>query len=130
MVGGTATANPNNGRVVADQRFRLIAKPVVEGLGPARVFVCRDDLTEPANDCLNPDTGIYEKKITLEFYDIKNDPYENDALVREEMSRQQYKKFRKLCKELNKISKRATYFQNGKICNRNGEGLIDTDPLI
>jgi hypothetical protein len=44
------------------------------------------------------------------------------------MSNKQWKKFRKLCKKLNKVSNRATYYQNGEICMLDGSNLIDIDP--
>ncbi len=130
-VGGiSAGPSPNDGRVVADKRFRLIAKPKIV----AGAFVCKDSFVPSGDDplldaeCLNQTTGIYEKQHNLEFYDIKNDKFENNALTKEEMSYKQWYSFKRLCRELNKISRKATYFQNGKVCKRNGSNLIDIDP--
>ena len=138
---GPATTD---GRVVADKRFRLIARPVVETIagpppgpqGDSTAFMCRESFVPAGNndpldaECLNQTTGIYEKEYELEFYDIKNDEFEDDALVKEEMSKFQWYAFKRLCREQNKISRKATYFQNGKVCKMTGEDLIDIDPPV
>lgn len=126
-VGGTGQGAQNNeGRVVADKRYRLLAKPVTETDGS---YVCLDNsLADPADDCLNELTGIYEKKIALEFYDTKKDPLETDALVLSEMNFKQFLKFELLCWHMNEISRKAKYFQNGKTCRFNGSNLVDIDP--
>ncbi len=121
-VGGLANPSANDSRVVADKRFRLIARPVVEG----GEYKCRADSAQmPADDCLNPVTGVYEKETVLEFYDLKHDPLENDALTLEEMNSRQFFGYLRLCSELNRVSKRARYFQNGKLCDDLGENLVD-----
>jgi arylsulfatase A-like enzyme len=124
----------DDGRVVGSKRFRLIARPVFEidpvtGVRTGR-YVCKDgSQADPLQDCLNEHTGIYEKVIELEFYDLKYDWFENDALVREEMSSYQWRKFRKLCRAINRVSKGAVYYQNGYDCRRDGSTLTDIDPL-
>lgn len=128
-VGGTATpANvPDEGRVIGDTSYRLIARPVVEN----NAYVCDDgSAQDPANDCLNEASGVYEKKITLEFYDIKADPFENNALTQSEMSQRQLRGFRRMCSELNRISSRATFFQNGRDCELDGSNLTDPQDLV
>lgn len=128
---GGVTPGPGgqDGRVVANDRFRLIAKPVIE----EGTWVCLDgSAASPATECFNPKTGIYEKKHALEFYDLKIDPFEEDSLVYDEITDYaQYYGFVKLCKELNRVSRRAKYFQNGYICDwRTGDNLIDIDPAV
>jgi arylsulfatase A-like enzyme len=114
-------------RAVGNDRFSLLAFNRIE----ANLFVCLPGSTAlPEEDCLNEKTGIYEHVVDLEFYDLKADPFEDDALVLEEMSREQHKNFRRLCRNLNQISKKASYYQNGKVCNSNGEQLRDTEPVI
>ena len=140
---GGISAGPaaDDGRVIADKRFRLISRPVIETIpagppgpqGDLTAFVCKDSFT-PSGDalldaeCINQVTGVYEKEHSLEFYDIKNDEFENDALVKDEMSPKQWYSFKRLCRQINKISRKATYFQNGKVCKMNGSNLIDIDP--
>ena len=80
-VGGTAGGpDLNEGRVVGDKRFRLLSRPVINENTPSpfdNEFVCREDSDQlPEDDCFNPQTGIYEKQIVLEFYDIQVDPFE------------------------------------------------------
>lgn len=128
-VGGTGTPNtaPDQGRVVASTNYRLIARPVIEN----NAYVCNDgSAQDPANDCLNDATGVYEKKIALEFFDIKADPSETNALTTPEMNRQQLRGFRRMCRELNRISNRATFFQNGQDCKPDGSNLIDPDDVV
>lgn len=128
VVGGTGQgAQDNEGRVVADKRYRLLAKPVTNEADGS--YVCRDDsLADPADDCFNALTGIYEKKIALEFYDTRKDPFETDALVLNEMNFKQFLRFEFLCWHMNEISRKAKYFQNGKTCRFNGSNLVDIDP--
>ena len=114
-VGGLAGPNANEGRVVADKRFRLIARPVIV----AGAYVCKEDsVQDPAEDCLNPETGIYEKMTVLEFYDAKVDPLEDSDLLLDplQMTNQQRLGFLRACFALNRVSRRATYFQNGRLC--------------
>ncbi len=113
-VGGTGNPSPNDGRVVAIKRFRLLAQPVLT-LGMPNKFVCRDESAQlPEDECLNPATGVYEKKHMLEFYDIKKDPMEEDALVLEEMSSKQYIGFLYLCRQLNKSRSGPPIFRTAR----------------
>ena len=113
-------------RVVGIDGFSLLA---FNRLDESNFFVCRPDSTAlPEEDCFNEETGIYEHVVDLEFYDLRSDPFEMDALVVEEMSKKQWRKFRRLCKKLNKVSKRANYYQNGKVCMMDGSNLTDRDP--
>lgn len=79
--------------------------------------------------CLNPQTGIYEKNYVLEFYDIKKDPHELNPLTIDEMNKWQYRNFVALCRQQNRISKRANFAMNGRVCRFNGRDLID-DPIF
>ena len=131
-VGGTATGPyADEGRVVADKRFRLLSKPVIDDNGtPAfpfdDLFVCREDSFQlPEDECFNPQTAIYEKETYLEFYDLEEDPFENNALTVAEMTRKQFAAFSRLCGEMNKISSRATYYMNGIVCEPDGSNLVD-----
>ena len=112
-------------RAVGDGRYALLAFNRIEN----NLFVCRPGSTAlPQEDCLNEKTGIYEHVIDLEFYDLKEDQFEDDALIIDEMSRKQRWNFYRLCYKLNSVSKRATYYQNGRICKFSGEQLRDTEP--
>ena len=114
------------GRAIGDGRFRLITHAV---FNDDNTFVCRaDSVQDPLLDCLNEETGIYEKEYELEFYDLASDPFENDALLRSEMNREQRRAFYRLCYKLNWIGKRAVYYHNGKICEFDGSNLIDPNP--
>jgi arylsulfatase A-like enzyme len=123
----------DDGRVVGDSRFRLIARPVFEidpDTGATGAYVCKPgSQQDPLKDCLNEHTGIYEKVTEVEFYDLKYDPFENDSLVVEEMAADQLQAFQKLCGAINKVSKRATFYQNGGDCLKDGSNLKDIDPL-
>ena len=118
----------DDGRVVGDSRFRLIARPVFDAATNA--YVCSPgSQQDPFKDCLNENTGIYEKVINLEFYDLEHDPFENDALVVDEMSPYQLEAFLKLCDAINNVSSRAIYYQNGADCHADGSNLTNIDPL-
>jgi arylsulfatase A-like enzyme len=122
----------DDGRVVGTKRFRLIARPVFEPAAApgGRQYVCKPGSnTLPENDCLDEHTGIYEKVIELEFYDHRYDFFENDALVKEEMSYYQWWNFRKLCHAINHVSSEAVYYQNGYDCRPDGSTLKDIDPI-
>ena len=134
-VGGPAGApSGNDGRVVADQRFRLLVRPLLDEDG---LYVCNKRYAGNSNpewgelverECLT-EKGVYAKQHYLEFYDTKSDALELDALVKEEMTKRQWIAFKRLCLEVNKISKRAAFYQNGKVCKMNGSQLIDIDPV-
>ncbi len=112
----------NEGRVVGTKDFRLQARPVIEN----GAYICREGF-EPTDEfpdeCFNPATGIYEKSYSLFFFDLRNDPLEDNALLIDEMSRQQRVKFRQLCRQLNRVAKNATYIQNGTVCELDGSNL-------
>lgn len=109
-------------RAVGNIGFSLLAFNRIEN----NFFVCLPDSTAiPEKDCLNEETGIYEHVVDLEFYDLEVDPFEDNPLVFGEMSSKQLKNFFGLCEELNGISKKATYYQNGKACDMEGGNLID-----
>ena len=115
------------GRVVGTSRFRLQARAVI---GDDNGFVCRPGSSQdPAADCYNEHTGRYEKDIVLQFYDLYSDPFENDALVIDEMSPYQYKAFQKLCDAINKVSYNAKFYQNAGDCKSDGSNLTDIDPI-
>jgi len=129
LLAGPSNPFPQEGRVVANTSFRLLAKPQTVAVGGGVVdYVCQDNQPSGLLDCYNNGTGVFEKKLNLEFYDIRNDPSENDALVFDEMNRYQYRSFLRLCYQMNKVSRKATFFQNGKACDYRGENLIDIDP--
>ena len=134
MLAGAGASAVDDGRVLGTKRFRLIAKPnfVANPDAPGgREYECKPGSnTTPENDCLNEQTGMWEKVINVEFYDLKYDPFENDALVKEEMSYYQWKHFRKLCHAINDVSKEAVFYQNGYDCRMDGSNLIDIDPVI
>ncbi len=115
-------------RAIGNDRYSLIA---FNKLDENNFFVCLPgSSTLPSEDCFNEKTGIYEHVVELEFYDLKADPFEDDALIIEEMNKSQRWNFYRLCHQLNRISKRATYYQNGKICSFKGEQLVDTEPVV
>ena len=111
---GTAGANPFfnvDGRVVSDGRFRLIARSV--RVGPD--FQCNDGAVEPV-DCLRD--GIFDKEVNLELYDLKTDALENTNLLADprSMTKRQLYGFMNVCRGLNRVSRRANFFQNGRVC--------------
>lgn len=123
------------GRVVADERFRLLVMPVTQPAfsGPMPVFsyVCTD-AANPHPECLNPATGIYEKQYTMEFYDKQigelielpeGADFEDMPLTLDMMNREQQDAFDRLCARMNEVSERATYFQNGQSCDPDGSNL-------
>lgn len=113
-------------RVVGIDGYSLLA---FNRIDENNYFVCKSDSTAmPEEDCLNRETGVYEHVVDLEFYDLESDPYEQDALVADEMSKKQWKKFRSLCNKLNRMSRKATYYQNGAVCMMDGSNLVDIDP--
>ena len=113
-------------RAISDGRYSLLA---FNKLDENNFFVCLPgSSTLPSEDCFNEKTGIYEHVVELEFYDLEADKLEDDALIISEMSKKQRWNFYKLCRKLNSIAKRATYYQNGRICKFNGEQLRDTEP--
>jgi len=113
-------------RAVGNGRFSLLA---FNRLDESNRFVCLPDSTASFdNDCLNEDTGIYEHVVDLEYYDLEADPFEMAPLTLSEMNRKQKRNFVKLCGRLNKISRKATYYQNGKVCKYNGEQLRSSIP--
>lgn len=133
-VGGTnpfGSGNPGpapfgpGARAVGDGDFSLLAFNRVE----SGEFVCRDETTLPAEDCLN-EKGIYEHVVDLQFYDLKKDPFEDDALVKEEMNAIQWNGFVSLCGQLNQVARKAKYYQNGLVCFDDGSNLQDIDPSV
>jgi|GEM_PF-4416350 len=125
---GSGAAGPfgSGARAISNGRYSLIA---FNKLDENNFFVCRPGSSAlPSEDCLNEKTGIYEHVVELEFYDLRADELEDDALTISEMNRKQRKNFYRLCRKLNSISKRAAYYQNGRICKFNGEQLQDTEP--
>ena len=113
-------------RAIGNSRYSLLA---FNRLDENNLFVCLSGSTAlPQDDCLNEKTGIYEHVVDLEFYDLKLDQFEEDALIIDEMTSKQRWNFYRLCRQLNSISKRATYYQNGKVCKFNGGQLRDTEP--
>ncbi len=103
-------------RAVGDDRFSLLA---FNRLDANNLFVCLPGSTAlPQNDCLNEATGIYEHVVDLEFYDLANDEFEVNNLLEtaSTMTKKQRAGLNKLCSKLNKVSRRATYYQNGNIC--------------
>ena len=127
---GSGAGGPfgSGARAISNGRYSLIA---FNKLDENNFFVCLPgSSTLPTEDCFNEKTGIYEHVVELEFYDLKADPLEDDALAISEMNKYQRWNFYRLCHQLNGISKRATYYQNGRICKFNGEQLIDTEPSV
>ena len=127
---GSGAGGPfgSGARAIGNDRYSLIA---FNKLDENNFFVClRGSSALPSEDCLNEKTGIYEHMVELEFYDLEADPFEDDALIIEEMNKSQRWNFYRLCHQLNRISKRAIYYQNGKICSFKGEQLIDTEPAV
>ena len=128
---GSAGGNPNPGagQVLADKNgFRLIIRGLVED----RAFVCKDEWTNPAEDCYNALTGEYEKVYTLEFYDTKKDPEEVNPLGQADLKGRVKKAFQKLCKEANRIAESAVFHHVGTVCMEDGSQLpaapsCDTD---
>ncbi len=103
-------------RAVGDDRFSLLA---FNRLDENNLFVCRpDSTTKPEEDCLNEATGIYKHVVDLEFYDLAKDALEENNLLAAAptMTKKQRAALNRLCGELNKVSRRATYYQNGNIC--------------
>ena len=94
-----------------------------------KLFVCLPGSTAlPEEDCYNAATGVYEHVVDLQFYDLRRDPFEMDALVFDEMSYWQHRAFRRLCKQFNQVSSAAVYYQNGHVCHLDGSNLTDIDP--
>jgi hypothetical protein len=126
---GSGQAGPfgAGARAVGNSRFSLLA---FNRIDENNLFVCLPDSAAlPENDCLNEATGVYEHVVDLEFYDLEVDPFEDDPLFLEELSGQQNAAFSQLCASLNQISRKATYYQNGKeVCNPNGEQLREPPP--
>lgn len=105
-------AGPTDGRVLSDGRFRLIAQSVVEN----DQIVCRDPTLTPP-DCINSQ-GDFQKQIRLELYDTRIDPFEDDDLLTHpsSMTPLQRRRFMRLCAKLNRVSRRASFYQTGRVC--------------
>ena len=105
-------AGPTDGRVLWDGRFRLIAQSVVEN----DQIVCRKPELVPP-DCLDSE-GNFDKQLSFELFDTRIDPFEDNNLLADptRMTSQQRRRFRVLCNKLNRISRRANFYQTGRIC--------------
>jgi arylsulfatase A-like enzyme len=125
---GSGAAGPfgTGARAVGNGRFSLLGFNRVD---ENNLFVCLPGSTAlPEEDCYNAATGVYEHVVDLQFYDLRRDPFEMDALVFDEMSYWQHRAFRRLCKQFNEVSSSAVYYQNGYVCHMDGSNLRDMDP--
>lgn len=100
------------GRVIWDGRWLLNSVPMRDGAS----WICKDGAVEPS-DCLRD--GIYDKAVTLEFYDTQTDPFETTDLLAapSELSDTQRTAFLAMCKAMNRVSRNANYFLNGETCD-------------
>lgn len=111
-------ARPLEGRTVSDGRFHLVAETIIEN----DQVVCNDGSLAPP-DCINA-RGIYDKKLELRFYDNYSDPFQDNNLLDDlsQLTTEQKYGLRAHCEEIHRISRQATYFQNGKICTHDNFG--------
>jgi len=130
-VGGLVTDGLEDaGRVVANERYRLLAKTkVIEGengleavcipFNPDEISFSPDCTEEP------PVAGVPgvingAKEYTLEFYDIQEDPLESVNLLNDPigLTDEQYQNFVSLCEAANGLSTTANFYFKTPVCNQ------------